>query len=133
MATDSPRKYIDTTVILTALRSEGVENLLPQLAMKAANDGVPLVTSSLTNIEVRRALVREGIPITPEVTRVFEGFDVAALSDDILALAVRLPVRHLKTLDVIHLATSIATGCGTVITRDKQFAKACEEVGLSVA
>lgn len=133
MAINSARKYVDTNVILTALRSEGAENLLPQLAEQAAIEGVPLVTSSLTNVEIRRALLREGTPITIEVARVFEGFDVVTLSGDIVELAARLPVQYLKTLDAIHLATSIASGCNTVITRDKQFARACGEVGMSVA
>jgi predicted nucleic acid-binding protein len=127
-----PRRcYIDTNIVLAAIRCESPDAALPKLAQHARKMRVPLVTSTLTRIEIRRILIREGIPISPSVTSVFEGFDIVRFTEDIGELAARLPVMCLKTLDAIHLATAIMTDCDAVITQDRQLINACTELGLA--
>jgi predicted nucleic acid-binding protein len=44
-----------------------------------------------------------------------------------------LPVRFLKTLDSLHVASALLVGADVVITEDRQMARACAELGLAVA
>ena len=127
-----PRRcYVDTNIVLPAIRFEGPDAALPKLAQHARKMRVPLVTSTLTRIEIRRILIREGIPISPSITNVFEGFDIVQFTDDIGELAARLPVMYLKTLDAIHLATAIMTECDAVITQDRQLINACTQLRIA--
>ena len=127
-----PRRcYIDTNIVLPAIVSEGSGGTLPQLAQHARKVRVPLVTSTLTGIEIRRILIREGIPISPSIINVFEGFDIVQFTEDIGELAARLPVMYLKTLDAIHLATAIMSECDAVITHDRQLINACTQLGIA--
>ncbi len=127
-----PRRcYIDTNIVLPAIRFEGPNAALPKLAEHARTVRVPLVTSTLTRIEIRRTLIREGIPISPSIISIFEGFDIVQFTEDICELAARLPVMYLKTLDAIHLATAIMTECDAVITQDRQLINACTQLGIA--
>jgi predicted nucleic acid-binding protein len=127
-----PRRcYVDTNIVLPAIRFEGENAVLPKLAKHARKVQAPLVTSTLTQIEIRRILIREGITISPSFTSIFEGFDTVQFTEDIGELAARLPVLYLKTLDAIHLATAIITECDAVITQDRQLINACTELGMA--
>lgn len=59
--------------------------------------------------------------------------DLLTLGPTTMRVASRLPVRHLKFLDAIHVASALITRCDVVLTRDRQLARACEELGLAVA
>jgi predicted nucleic acid-binding protein len=127
-----PRRcYIDTNIVLPAIRFEGPNAALPKLAEHARTVRAPLVTSTLTRIEIRRTLIREGIPISPSIISIFEGFDIVQFTEDIGELAARLPVMYLKTLDAIHLATAIMTECDAIITQDRQLINACTQLGIA--
>ena len=127
------RRYVDTNVVLPAFRSERDTALLPQLAQQAHDHGIPLVTSTLTRIEIQRILFRDGLQVDSVLDTVFKGFDVVGFTDEIGELAAYLPVRFLKTLDAIHLATAIMANCDTVITRDRQLISACAELGIATS
>ncbi len=94
-----------------------------------------MVSSDITVVEVSRVLLRDhesaGIPAL--VASALTMVDFVASTPAVLALAALLPVRHLKSLDAIHVASALITRCDIVLTRDRQMARACEELGLRVA
>lgn len=89
----------------------------------------------MTKVEVARTMRRDEVAadIDQRVTESLLGIDAVPVSDLVVATASRLPVRHLKSLDAIHVASALITRCDVVLTRDRQMARACEELGLQVA
>lgn len=67
--------------------------------------------------------------VTPTMLR---GIDLLALTPQVIDVARAIPAQFLKTLDALHVATAIVSRCDAVITLDRQFARACQEVGLTV-
>jgi len=94
-----------------------------------------LVSSEVSTVEVSRVLFRSEEParIPALVAAALATVDAVAPQASVLTLAATLPVRHLKSLDAIHVATALITHCDIVLTRDRQMARACEELGLQVA
>ncbi len=94
-----------------------------------------VVTSTVTQVEVARTLRRDDphAEVDLAVHESLLGVDALPVSERVVALACRLPVRHLKSLDAIHVASALITRCDIVLTRDRQMARACEELGLQVA
>lgn len=124
------KTYVDTNVLVGSVTHANIRAQLYALAEIAESSNTPLVTSELTVVELSRTLIREGRSgITPELN-LFAGCELVAPKPLVLRLASELPVRHLKTLDSIHLASALISGCKAVVTQDKQFARACHEVGL---
>ena len=119
--------YVDANAVID-------RSVLPPLA-SAALEGSGFVTSALTRTEVARTLRREGASgdVAPLVDEFLEGLDVVRIDDDVLDGAGALPIRYLRSLDAIHVATALITRCDVVLTRDRQMARACEELGLKVA
>lgn len=121
------RVYVDANAVID-------RSVLPLLAL-ATHGGSAFVTSALTRLEVARTLRREGVTgdVASLVDEFLEGIDVLKVDNDILDGAGALPVRHLRSLDAIHVATALFTQCDVVLTRDRQMARACGELGLAVA
>lgn len=119
--------YVDANVVI----DRGVRRSLAS----AAPEGMAFVTSALTRTEVARTLRRGGVSghVAPLVDEFLEGLDVVMVDDGVLDGAGALPVRYLRSLDAIHVATALITRCDVVLTRDRQMARACEELGLQVA
>jgi len=124
--------YVDSSVLLD--RAIALANgAAPPLMTTQGR--VSLVTSALTQVEVWRVLRRLG-----RVDQLFERAETALTDVSLLdvgattlSTAAQLPVRYLKSLDAIHVASALLTRCDVVLTRDRQMAKACEELGLQVA
>jgi uncharacterized protein len=98
-------------------------------------DHPAFVTSIVTRIEVARTLRRDEADanVDREVEESLMGIDSLSVSESVVAVACRLPMRQLKSLDAIHVATALITRSDVVLTRDRQMARACEELGLAVA
>lgn len=94
-----------------------------------------LISSEITRVEVSRVLTR----IAPDqnvddiVASALASVELVALASVTLVIAARLPVRFLKTLDSLHVASALLVGADIVITGDRQMARACAELGLAVA
>lgn len=94
-----------------------------------------LVSSALTVVEVSRVLTR----IAPDqdvedmVASALASVELVALASVTLVMAARLPVRFLKTLDSLHVASALLVGADVVMTGDRQMARACQDLGLAVA
>lgn len=127
------KTYLDTNVLVGSVTHADIRAELSALAEIAASRNTPLVTSELTLVELSRTLIREGKSGLAAELELFAGCELVAPRPLVLRLAAELPVRHLKTLDAIHLASALISGCESVATHDKQFARACHEVGLILA
>ena len=122
--------YVDASWLLDVrLGSSGPRHL---------RDGAPLVssfvTSELTEVEFARTLRRDGLAgdLSPLVTDALSGIDLLGLHSVVLTVARDLPVPFLKTLDALHVASALLSGVDVILTRDRQMARACEELGLPV-
>lgn len=98
-------------------------------------DAYFLATSAIARVEVSRALLRSESHDAAQqlTTKALTDIDSLAPSFDILESAAVLPVRYLKALDAIHLATALAVEADFVLTGDRQMQRACEELGIRVA
>ena len=94
-----------------------------------------LISSEITLVEVSRVLTR----IAPDqnvddiVASALASVELVALASMTLVIAARLPVRFLKTLDSLHVASALLVSADIVITGDRQMRRACQELGLAVA
>ncbi|MCF8527623.1 MAG: PIN domain-containing protein [Candidatus Nanopelagicales bacterium] len=120
--------YIDTSWLVE--RRSGLQG-----GRSLPRDHAAFVTSVMTKVEVARTMRRDAVAsnVDQEVKESLLGIDAVPVSDLVVATAYRLPVRHLKALDAIHVASALITRCDVVLTRDRQMARACEELGLQVA
>lgn len=125
------RQYVDSSVLVD--RALAVVNAEHRLGVTSAT--YSLVTSELTVVEVWRVLHRFGVDdaLPRRVDLALSDVDLLSLGPTTLSVAARLPVRHLKSLDAIHVASALITRCDVVLTRDHQMRRACEEIGLAVA
>lgn len=125
------RQYADSSVLVE--RALAVANADERVGMSEATDS--LVTSELTVVEIWRVLHRLGPDdaLPRRVDLALSDVDLLTLGPTTLSVAARLPVKHLKSLDAIHVASALITRCDVVLTRDRQMARACEELGLAVA
>ena len=124
--------YVDTNILLQDLIGHPDAAGFVTKSIRFQNQSNALVSSVLTAVEIDRVFLRHGgsrSHITPTLLR---GFDLLAITPAVIDLARSIPVQFLKTLDSLHLATAIISRCDAVLTLDKQFARACREVGLNV-
>jgi uncharacterized protein len=126
------RLYVDANIIIESVwvGAEGKDPL--ERAFTYQERGESLISSVLTAVEIDRVLWRHGAVdnlITPAMLR---GIDLLSITPQVVDVARGIPAQFLKTLDALHLATAIISHCDAVITLDRQFARACQEVGLTV-
>ena len=106
--------YLETSAVLTWLLAEK----RAEEVRKAADAAEAVVTSSLTFVEVERALVRaetggslragDGQRLRGLLQRARAGWTGMAVSDEVLGRAARpFPVGPVRTLDAVHLATAL--------------------------
>lgn len=122
------RAYVDTSWLIE--RRAGLQG-----SRHLPGDHTAFLTSIVTRVEVARTLRRDEADanLDREVEESLMGIAWLPASESVVTVACRLPVRHLKSLDAIHVASALITRCDVVLTRDRQMARACEELGLAVA
>lgn len=127
--------YCDSSALLKRVLREAdspdVEGVLHDLT----DLGMSLATSRIAYVEVARTL-RSAMPergITDSLASVMHDVDTLEVSLDVLRLASGVPVVHLRALDAVHVASALLSEATVVVTRDRQMARACSELGLAVA
>ena len=93
------------------------------------------VSSVLLRTESLRAVRHLGADALATVREGLRRVDLVAIDDRILEAAGTLEPRVLRTLDAIHLATSLAVGddLDTIVTYDDRMVEAARFLGLSTA
>jgi predicted nucleic acid-binding protein len=120
--------YVDSSLLLDDILDD--RPFLPELVQRAE-----LATSQITSLEIARTLRRdtEETDFTLVSSQLLSSFDLLAITPLVLDAAAGLPVRFLRALDAIHLASAFLVQADVVLTRDRQMQRACEELGLAVA
>lgn len=120
--------YVDSSVLLTDILEE--RPVLAKLMQRA-----DVATSHLTSVEIARTLRRDLKEADPAfiTSQLLTGIDILSPSAVVLETAASLPVRFLRALDAIHLASALLVEADLVLTNDRQMQRACEELGLAVA
>lgn len=131
--------YCDANALIKLVVAEPDGDEVVHLLTSVVDDGATMLTSSVSRLEIRRALMRIQGPDTAtdeidrQVRAATDFIDVESVDEHTIELAGLLPVRNLGSLDAIHVATALRSGCDLVITRDAQMRRACEVLGIAVA
>ncbi|MCX6432255.1 MAG: type II toxin-antitoxin system VapC family toxin [Actinobacteria bacterium] len=131
--------YCDASVLIKRTGEESDSDEVNSLIHGFTAESATLITSTLAQVEVRRALNRVGLASDNDdggddyLLATLGGIHLAVIDADVLDLAGRIPTQHLGTLDSIHLATALLSHADVMLTRDNELARACEAVGLAVA
>ena len=106
----------------------------PLRAWLAAREEAAWSASSLTRVEVVRAVARAQAAAVPAARRLLAGLDLVPLGPDVLELAADLGPPSLRSLDALHLATALSLGSAldAFVVYDERLAQAAIDAGLPV-
>ncbi len=126
--------YVDTSAIMKRYVTERDSDIAKSLM---ATDPV-LVTSRLTEVEVRRNLVRlldpdEALQAKRDFVKDLDVFALVNLDATTCNIAASIAEETLcRSLDSIHLAAAQRAGSATLLTFDIRQAQAARSIGLAV-
>ncbi|MDN5918855.1 MAG: type II toxin-antitoxin system VapC family toxin [Pseudonocardia sp.] len=126
--------YFDTAALVKILRRERESDALTD--WMGERDGVLLVTSTLTEVELPRALRRVEPEVLPEVPALLQRFARHEIDDSVRRAAAGFPDPVLRSLDAIHLATATVLadrGLTAFVTYDQRLLAAAVAESLPVA
>lgn len=128
--------YLDSAAVVKLVRVEAESAAL--IAWLNGQSSVPLVASTLVEVEVPRALRRSQPGALGGVAAVLARLYRVEISSAVRAIAGAYPDPMLRSLDAVHLATAdllIASGktLTAFVTYDKRLAEAARQAGLPVA
>jgi predicted nucleic acid-binding protein len=121
--------YLDASAIVKLVVSEAESGVLGD-----ALRGRALVSSSVSRVEVARAVARRRTPSPRSPAELLSALTLLGIDDAVLALAASLGPPTLCTLDTIHLASAlqVAPDLDAFITYDGQLGAAATAAGLHV-
>ncbi|MFT4166018.1 MAG: type II toxin-antitoxin system VapC family toxin [Microlunatus sp.] len=120
--------YVDTSV-LGKMLVDSPESAALEDWLGANQD--PLVSSDLLETELRRLAVRERLD-QAEVTKALDHVSLADLDRPVYRQAGLLPMRHLRTLDALHLQAAIRLDADAMLTYDHRLADAARSLGIDI-
>lgn len=124
--------YLDTSALVKLVWAEASTAEL--VTWLGQYEDVPLLSSTLTDIELRRAVWRVDPTAMPDAELILAELIMHPIDPIVVRRAGQLSQPHLRSLDAIHLAT--ATGSlrrGDVqhfVTYDERLLQAATEIGL---
>lgn len=123
------RAYFDASAIVKLAHHERESPALIDFLA----DPLEASTSSISEVEVKRALRRQGCD-PRDVDEALRGFFVLRLSSEIRRLAIRMDPLALRSLDAVHLASALSIGDADVefLTYDDRLASVARTHGLRV-
>lgn len=126
--------YLDSCALLKLLVPETETPELRALLSARAAEGH--ATSALARTEVARALIRVGAPpeLNDAAEEMLDRVLRIRLTDSVLRSAGMFPMRHLRSLDAVHLASAehLEQALTSFVTYDKRLAGAAADRGLPV-
>jgi len=120
------RYYFDTSAAVKMIRAE--EHSV-DVKRWVSDPEVEAASSSLLELEMRRAVMRWGLP-QEEATRTLANFQLFSVPDWEFKAAGLMPVATLRSLDAIHVAAAIRIGADAIITYDERMIEAAALMGL---
>lgn len=88
-----------------------------------------VVSSKLLEVEVLRALRREGVPLDHGI-EFLTAVGLFPVRESDMEFAARLPIRSLRTLDALHLVAALRIHAHVVLSYDSQLVNAARDMGL---
>jgi predicted nucleic acid-binding protein len=106
----------------------------PLRAWLAAREEAAWSASSLTRVEVVRAVARSQATAVPTARRLLAGMDLVPITRDLLETAADLAPPSLRSLDALHLATALSLGSAldAFVVYDERLTQAATDAGLPV-
>jgi hypothetical protein len=128
--------YLDSAAVIKLVRVETESAAL--ITWLNGQPSLPLVASTLVEVEVPRALRRSQPGVLGSVATVLARLYRVEINSAVRAIASAYPDPMLRSLDAIHLATAdlLAASGKTItafVTYDKRLAEAARQAGLPVA
>lgn len=121
--------YIDSSAILKLIIREKESEAV--ISIPRAR----FITSEISRVEVTRAILRYEPKALKGAEQVFKNLNFVKIDSQTLVQAERLPDRiNIRALDAIHIAVASKMGLSisSVLTYDKQMAKAAKALGFEV-
>ena len=122
--------YVDSSAFARAIscREDGVG-----VRALFADHPNELISSTLLDVEVGRAIARSGEDHSPLVAALLATVQRVDISRGIISSAAQAALgSKLRSLDAIHLATALAVPeAVTVVTYDRRLAEACLSAGVA--
>ena len=106
----------------------------PLRAWLAAREEVAWSASSLTRVEVVRAVARAQAAAVQTALRLLAVMDLVPLCPDVLEVAADLGPPYLRSLDALHLATALSLGSAldAFVVYDERLVQAATDARLPV-
>lgn len=127
--------YLDSCAMVKLVVDEAESEALDSHLAQQNGQGVAVLSSELALVEVRRALIRIGASqhVHTEADSLLNDYAKLPITP-ILKKASRLPHRHLRSLDALHLATAQSLGKALTqfVTYDRKLRSVAEDAGLPV-
>jgi predicted nucleic acid-binding protein len=121
--------YIDSSAILKLIIKEKESDAIISISR------VRFITSEISRVEVIRAVLRYQPSALKSAEQVLKNINYVRIDSQTLVQAERLPDRiNLRALDAIHIAVAAKMGLkiNSILTYDKQMAKAAKALGFEV-
>jgi predicted nucleic acid-binding protein len=121
--------YIDSSAILKFIIKEAESEAVVSISRAR------FITSELSRVEVTRAILRYEPSALKVAENILDNFNYVKIDSQTLVQAERLPERiNLRALDAIHIAVAskMALKINSILTYDKQMAKAAKALGFEV-
>lgn len=117
--------YLDATAMVAMLKFEKrTADLLSVI------DGHEILTSELTFTELQRTMLDADLSLTA-IAPLREVVTTFSIEQSVLNLAALIPVRNIRTIDALHIATALSASVDGFISFDKTQLKAAAEAGLN--
>jgi uncharacterized protein len=123
--------YVDASALVKLIVDEAESGAL----VRYLADRPAQLTSELSSVEVRRAVLRAGLPDRERTDAVLAQIAMHAVTRSVLHRAAALGPATLRTLDAIHLATALELGgdLDAFLTYDARLQEAAREHGAALA
>jgi predicted nucleic acid-binding protein len=125
--------YLDSSALLKLVFDESESEALE--TWLAERPDSPLVSSEISRIEVKRAVMLIDPGAAHEARALLAGLDLVPLASDLVDAACDIGESHLRSLDAIHLATawSLRQVPATLVAYDTRLLNSAAEQGLQIA
>lgn len=121
--------YIETSALAKLLFREAETASLASYLDDLAAAGATLVSSILSETELRRAAVREGVPQTA-VTSILDRIDLLDPDRSVFVEAGILPGANLRSLDALHIAFALRADADVMLSYELRQIDASNGAGL---
>jgi predicted nucleic acid-binding protein len=121
--------YVESSAAAPLIKEEAASERMREVLASLEDEGHLLVTSRLTETELRRMSLREDIPQTL-VSGLLQNFDVIEPSAAHYHQAGVLQPRSLRSLDALHVSVALSIDAQVMVSLDERIERACNEIGM---